>query len=113
MAQTQHPLSAIAEGFEKATGSGSNLFQSLNQGATEVARKIAGVTLNEKTQDDAPYFTNNEGIPWPDGAHSKSIGGVPLVSDTFLLQKQQTFNRSKNLERKNVRCWYLRWPRGS
>lgn len=33
-------------------------------------------------------------------AHSKTVGGLPLVSDTFLLQKQQTFNRSKNLERK-------------
>lgn len=32
-------------------------------------------------------------------AHSKTVGGLPLVSDTFLLQKQQTFNRSKNLER--------------
>lgn len=34
-----------------------------------------------------------------DRAHSKTVGGLPLVSDTFLLQKQQTFNRSKNLER--------------
>lgn len=31
-------------------------------------------------------------------AHSKTVGGIPMVSDTFLLQKQQTFNRSKNLE---------------
>ena len=39
-------------------------------------------------------------IPW-DRAHSKTVGGLPLVSDTFLLQKQQTFNRSKNLERES------------
>lgn len=32
-------------------------------------------------------------------AHSKTIGGLPLVRDTFLLQKQQTFDPSKNLER--------------
>jgi hypothetical protein len=44
------------------------------------------------------YFTNNEGIPLPDCAHSKNIGGIPLVSDVHLLQKQQHFNRSKNLE---------------
>lgn len=44
------------------------------------------------------YFTNNEGIPLPDPTHSKNIGGIPLVSDVHLLQKQQHFNRSKNLE---------------
>jgi catalase len=32
-------------------------------------------------------------------AHSKTVGGLPLASDVFLFQKQQTFNRSKNLER--------------
>jgi catalase len=32
-------------------------------------------------------------------AHSKTIGGIPVASDVFLFQKQQTFNRSKNLER--------------
>jgi catalase len=31
--------------------------------------------------------------------HSKTIGGIPVASDVFLFQKQQTFNRSKNLER--------------
>jgi hypothetical protein len=32
-------------------------------------------------------------------AHSKNIGGIPVASDVFLFQKQQTFNRSKVLER--------------
>ena len=32
-------------------------------------------------------------------AHSKTVGGIPVASDVFLFQKQQTFNRSKNLER--------------
>ncbi|KAM0339439.1 hypothetical protein ACHAPQ_001699 [Fusarium lateritium] len=31
-------------------------------------------------------------------AHSKTVGALPLISDTFMLQKQH-FNRSKNLER--------------
>jgi hypothetical protein len=35
--------------------------------------------------DDGPYFTNNEGIPFPDPSHSKTAGGLPLVSDAFLL----------------------------
>jgi len=50
-------------------------------------------------EDNAPYFTNNEGIPWPDPAHSKTVGGLPLASDVFLFQKQQAFNRHKLLER--------------
>ena len=86
-----------------------------NEGPAEIAAKISGVNLGGKREDDSPYFTNNEGHPWPDPyeivlsekdtsdcknrAHSKTVGGIPMVSDTFLLQKQQTFNRSKNLER--------------
>jgi len=61
--------------------------------------KISGHSSTGKRQDDSAYFTNAEGIPWPDPNHSKTVGGLPLVSDTFLLQKQQTFNRSKALER--------------
>ena len=38
-----------------------------------------------------PYFTNNEGISDP--AHSLIVRGIPVVSNTFLLQKQKTFNR--------------------
>ena len=70
-----------------------------NEGPAAIISKVAGVTGPGKRVDDAPYFTNNEGNPWPSGVHSKNVGGVPLVSDTFLLQKQQTFNRSKTLER--------------
>lgn len=32
-------------------------------------------------------------------AHSKTVGGMPVASDMHLFQKQQYFNRSKNLER--------------
>lgn len=62
--------------------------------------KVSGVQSGGIREDDGPYFTNNEGIPFPDPAHSKTIGGLPLASDTFLFQKQQHFNRSKNLESK-------------
>ncbi len=65
--------------------------------SAEIAAKITGtVKLDNKKE---PYFTNNEAIPWPDPTHCKNAGGIPVVSDTFLMQKQQTFNRSKNLER--------------
>ncbi|KAI6841447.1 heme-dependent catalase [Hortaea werneckii] len=72
---------------------------SANEGPMDIISKVAGVTQDGIREDDGPYFTNNEGIPLPDPEHSKNIGGIPLVSDTHLLQKQQHFNRSKNLER--------------
>jgi len=77
----------------------ASLFQGANEGPATTAAKISGVISGGHRKDDAPYFTNNEGIPWPDSAHSLNIGGIPVVSDTFLMQKQQTFNRSKTLER--------------
>ncbi len=77
----------------------SSHFQSLNEGPAEIAAKITGLTSGGKRVDDGPYFTNNEGHPWPDPSHSKTIGGIPVASDTFLFQKQQLFNRSKILER--------------
>jgi catalase len=76
----------------------TSTFMYANDGPAVVAANITGVIDGGKRKDDAPYFTNNEGISWPDAAHSKNVGGIPLVSDTFLLQKQQTFNRSKTLE---------------
>ncbi|KAL9103751.1 MAG: hypothetical protein Q9163_001210 [Psora crenata] len=99
----QHPLQAVVSAIGSAGGdprtNRASVFQGANEGPAEVAAKITGVTLGGKREDDAAYFTNNEAIPWPDPAHSKTVGGLPLVSDTFLLQKQQTFNRSKLLER--------------
>ncbi|KAF8532810.1 catalase-like domain-containing protein [Trichophaea hybrida] len=77
----------------------ASTFMYANDGPAVVAAKITGVIDGGKRKDDAPYFTNNEGISWPDAVHSKNVGGIPLVSDTFLLQKQQTFNRSKTLDR--------------
>lgn len=100
----QHPLKAAASalgssGVDPRLEQKLSFFQMHNEGPAETAAKITGVVAGGKRKDDAPYFTNNEGIPWPDAAHSKNVGGIPVLSDTFLLQKQQTFNRSKNLER--------------
>ena len=100
----QHPLQAVASavgsaGVDPRPMQRSSLFQGANDGPAVVASKITGVDKASKRTDDGPYFTNNEAIPIPDPAHSKNIGGIPLVSDIFLLQKQQTFNRSKLLER--------------
>lgn len=99
-----HPLQALGEavgaaGADPRIKQLNSLFQGANDGPARTAAKLTGVQQGGKRQDDGPYFTNNEGIPFPDPAHSKTAGGLPLVSDTFLLQKQQHFNRSKNLER--------------
>ncbi|OLN96261.1 Vegetative catalase [Colletotrichum chlorophyti] len=73
--------------------------QSANEGPADIIAKVSGAVQGGKREDDGLYFTNNEGIPFPDPAHSKTVGGLPLASDVFLFQKQQHFNRSKQLER--------------
>ena len=66
----QHPLQATASAIAGAGAdprpNRTSLFQSANEGPAEIAAKISGVTLGGKREDDAPYYTNNEGIPWPD-----------------------------------------------
>ncbi|PCG88389.1 Catalase, mono-functional, heme-containing [Penicillium occitanis (nom. inval.)] len=99
-----HPLQAIGQaigqtGVDPRVVQRSSLFQGANDGPAKTAAQLTGIQESRKRADDGPYFTNNEAIPFPDAAHSKTAGGLPLVSDTFLLQKQQHFNRSKNLER--------------
>ncbi|PNP43528.1 hypothetical protein TGAMA5MH_04500 [Trichoderma gamsii] len=100
----QHPLRATAA----AIGAGvqgerreprMSHMQSANEGPADIIAKVSGVVQGGKREDDGLYFTNNEGIPFPDPAHSKTVGGLPLASDVFLFQKQQHFNRSKLLER--------------
>ncbi|RII19241.1 hypothetical protein CUC08_Gglean001905 [Alternaria sp. MG1] len=99
----QHPLEAISQGIQSVAGEKRAPRQShmgsANEGPADIAAKISGAVQGGKREDDGPYFTSNEGIPWIDPAHSKTIGGIPVASDVFLFQKQQTFNRSKNLER--------------
>ncbi|KAJ9164779.1 Heme-dependent catalase [Coniochaeta hoffmannii] len=100
----QHPISAATAAIgaqvagERRTPRMSHM-QSANEGPADIAMKISGVIEGGKRQDDGLYFTNNEGIPFPDAEHSKTVGGLPLASDIFLFQKQQHFNRSKPLER--------------
>ena len=87
--------------FDAITSRGKpqSSMQSLDQSAAQIAHNITGADGLKRAEAKGEYYTNNEGIPWPDHGHSKNVGGIPVVSDTFLLQRQQTFNRSKNLER--------------
>ncbi|KAF2401669.1 heme-dependent catalase [Trichodelitschia bisporula] len=100
----KHPLEAIATGIQGALmgehrGTRASHMNSANEGPADIIGKVSGTVTGGKRVDDGPYFTNNEGIPFPDPAHSKTVGGIPVASDTFLFQKQQHFNRSKPLER--------------
>jgi len=99
----QHPLRATAEMIGSETQGErrpprSSHMQGANEGPADVIAKVSGAMKGGKREDDGAYFTNNEGIPFPDPSHSKTVGGLPLASDVFLFQKQQHFNRSKNLE---------------
>ncbi|CAC9890181.1 unnamed protein product [Aureobasidium pullulans] len=94
----QHPLEAIASGIQGATSGEARAPRlahnmSTNEGPADIIAKVSGHTQGGKREDDGR-------VPLPDPAHSKNIGGIPLVSDVHLLQKQQHFNRSKNLENK-------------
>ena len=73
-----------------------------NESPSDIIAKVSGTVKGGIREDDGPYFTNLEGIPIPDAEHSKTIGGIPLVSDVHLLQKQQHFNRSRPLERESL-----------
>ncbi|MCJ1308514.1 hypothetical protein MMC25_002167 [Agyrium rufum] len=90
-------ISNAAQG--EGRGPRNSHMMSANEGPADIIGKVSGAVKGGKRSDDSPYFTNNEGIPFPDPAHSKTIGGIPVASDVWLFQKQQTFNRSKNLER--------------
>ncbi|CAG8184445.1 unnamed protein product [Penicillium nalgiovense] len=108
-----HPIQALGEavgsvGVDPRAYQLSSLLQGANDGPARTAAQITGVQGPGKREDDSTYFTNNEGIPFPDPAHSKTVGGVPVVSDIHLLQKQQHFNRSKNLERMSI--FFCRGP---
>ena len=40
--------------------------QSANEGPADIIAKVSGAVQGGKREDDGAYFTNNEGIPWPD-----------------------------------------------
>ena len=102
----QHPLEATASMIQGAASGEARAprvshMASANEGPADIIAKVSGTVKGGKREDDGPYYTNLEGIPIPDAEHSKTIGGIPLVSDVHLLQKQQHFNRSRALERKS------------
>jgi catalase len=67
----QHPLQATAMAIQGATmGEGraprASHLQSSNEGPADIIAKVSGSVQGGKRTDDGPYFTNNEGHPFPD-----------------------------------------------
>lgn len=67
----QHPLEATAQAIQGAVmGEGRaprmSHMASANEGPADIIAKVSGSVQGGKREDDGPYFTNNEGIPFPD-----------------------------------------------
>lgn len=68
---TQHPLKATAAAIgagvqgERRAPRMSHM-QSANEGPADIIAKVSGVVSGGKREDGSLYFTNNEGIPFPD-----------------------------------------------
>lgn len=67
----QHPLHATAMAIQGAMQSESRTprlshMGSANEGPADIIAKVSGAAQGGKGEDDGPYFTNNEGIPFPD-----------------------------------------------
>lgn len=67
----QHPLRATAMAIgsqvqgERRAPRMSHM-QGANEGPADVIAKVSGASAGGKREDDGEYFTNNEGIPFPD-----------------------------------------------
>ena len=77
----------------------SQFFSGMNEGPAETASRIAGLVSSSEAKDNSPYYTSNFGQLLPDSGHPLNIGGIPYQGDALLLEKQQTFDRSKLTER--------------
>ncbi|KAK5937424.1 hypothetical protein PMZ80_010431 [Knufia obscura] len=81
-------------------------FQTHYRSPAQIASDTAGVTQpSDAPTQGSENITDNFGRPWPmDGAHALNVGGMPVTSDPFLFEKQQTFVREKVLERRVHPC---------
>lgn len=67
----QHPLKATAMAIGAGIkgehrGPRMSHMQSANEGRADIIAKVSGCVPGGKREDDSLYFTNNEGIPFPD-----------------------------------------------
>ncbi|KAI9005329.1 catalase-like domain-containing protein [Gaertneriomyces semiglobifer] len=89
---------ADAMGVDPRPSQRMSVFNQVNEGPAAIASRITGVS-QKQAKDDCPYMTSNFGQVAPSLTHTMNIGGYPVSSDVFLFENQQSFNRSKTLER--------------
>ena len=82
----------------------SGLVSSVHSALTTATAGNSGDGAASSGEKPLPILTTNFGMPMPDPTHSLNIGGHPVVSDLILMEKQQTFNRSKIVERAVHAC---------
>lgn len=68
---TQHPLQAVANIIKAGPNREQRAprmshMQSANEGPADIIAKVSDASLDGVREDDGPYFTNNEGHPFPD-----------------------------------------------
>ena len=82
----------------------SGLVSSVHSALTSTSAGHSGDGSTSSSEKPLPILTTNFGFPMADPTHSLNIGGHPVVSDTILFEKQQTFNRAKIVERAVHAC---------
>ena len=94
--QLDHPVkSTLISGDDKQPSKDSSLID-----------KVSAILnpSSSSTSDIPPTLTSVNGYRLGDVTHCLHINGYPIVSDGILFEKQQTFNRSKIVERAVHAC---------
>jgi catalase len=77
----QHPLEAISQSIQSVTGEARAPRQShmgsANEGPADIIAKVSGSVQGGMREDNGPYFTNNEGIPFPEQYVSHRVPYTP------------------------------------
>ena len=93
--QLDYPVrSTLISGDEKQSGDKKTLLEKVSSALNTLA----------STSEVPPTLTSVNGYRLGDVTHCLNINGYPVVSDGILFEKQQTFNRSKIVERAVHAC---------
>ena len=74
-----------------------------HHGPANIAARIAGAQHAVRKTNNAPYFTNNERIPWPDATPHN-----PRMLGEYLLSMIRSFWRSSkpSILEKHLKVWH-------
>jgi catalase len=106
-ASQEHPTSTSGSASGGLVDKARHVGEATKSAITNAAQTVAApssATMSEKVGLKQPILTSVNGWSLDDVSHSFKIGGYPVVSDGILMEKQQTFNRSKIVERAVHAC---------